>query len=528
MAVSRVATVRNRSAPAADHRCMSAIVSVRSAGLHGITALPITVEAHLGNGLPAFHVVGLTDRAIQEARERVRVALAAVGRSLPARRITVNLAPAEMPKEGTAYDLPVALAVLEADGADLGLAGIAAVGELGLDATLRPVIGVLPMARALRAAGIGVLIVPAANAAEARLVAGLRVVGLPDLGSCLCWLQGDRTGDGYPGCADPVAADDGGAGDLAHIRGQPMARRAVEIAAAGGHNLLMLGPPGSGKTLLARCTAGLLPDLSGDEAIDVASLYSLRGAFRDRPLGSLRPPFRAPHHSISRAGLVGGGTGVASPGELSLAHHGVLFLDELCEFSRAHLEALRQPLEERRVTIGRSRGAVTLPTDFMLVAAANPCPCGFLNDPRRRCRCDDHAVDLYRGRLSGPLRDRIDIHVEVPRPELASLTDPAPEEASAAVRARVAAARSLQRQRNAGLLNAALPSADVVERCLPSRPALHVLVRAGNARALSGRGFHRVLRVARTIADLDGAATVADDHVLEALAQRHDSEPVAS
>jgi magnesium chelatase family protein len=474
------------------------------------------VEVDVSNGLPGVTIVGLTDRAIQEARERVKPAIRNAGYTFPQRRVTVNLAPAELHKEGSGFDLAIAVAILRAEDQSLLLDGIGFIGELALDATVRPVTGVLPMARCLVAAGIKRLVVAVDNAPEAALADGLEVLGAPSLQACIEYLRGERplvraVRDASPAPGEPEL-------DLGAVRGQGQAKRALEIAAAGGHNLLMTGPPGAGKTMLARTFPSLLPDLQADAALEVAALYSLRGTLRERPPTTLRPPFRSPHHSISRAGLVGGGTGLAQPGEISLAHRGVLFMDELCEFSRQHLEALRQPLEEHTVTVVRARAAVTYPADFMLVAASNPCPCGHLGDARG-CSCEPRQLNAYQARLSGPIKDRIDLVVSVPRQEYRDIFDGVDEESSAAVRLRVEAARARQHLRP-GSGNGALTGREILAAARSTASARRLLALSGERLHLSARAFFRVLRVARTIADLAGDDRVGEDALAEALHYR--------
>ncbi|HSS61915.1 MAG TPA: YifB family Mg chelatase-like AAA ATPase [Candidatus Limnocylindrales bacterium] len=494
--------------------------TVDSCVLAGLDVRPVHVEADIGRGgAGTFSLVGLATMTVKEARERVRSAIRNSGLEFPRTRLTVNLAPAEMRKEGTALDLPIAVAIQLASAAKPAPAGSAFLGELALDGSLRHVDGILVAARGLRQLGYEMVFVPEVDAAEATLVDGLEVIPCASLSALVLHLLG---GDPIPpaqrgqGIAPPSACVEH---DLAEIHGQEEAKRALEVAAAGGHHLLLSGPPGAGKTMLARCLPGVLPPLELAEALEVAQVRSLLGELpRAGPLDWARP-FRAPHHGVSMAGLIGGGSGLALPGEISRAHHGVLFLDELAEFQTPVLQALRQPLEAGRVTITRSGGSVAYPARFTLVAATNPCPCGWAGDGLRGCRCTPAAVDTYQRRLSGPLLDRIDLQVTVRRVPLESLASEPRGESSAMVRDRVMAARAKQLARQ-GSLNAQLRPARLRQLAGLSTPSRRTLERWGAQRGLTARGFHRAWRVARTAADLDASEQIEEHHVLEALGFR--------
>ena len=474
----------------------------------------------MGRGLPSLLFTGLPGAGIQDARERVRPAVENRGLEWPLRRVTVNLSPADLRKDGPGFDLPIAVAVLAATGQIRRerLPRYALAGELSLRGTLVPTPGILAVAAAAARAEMAGVIVPRDNAAEAALVEGLHVVGAPSLSEVAAFLKGAWE-PGPPPLA-PEPASQGSEVDFSEIRGQAEARRALEIAAAGGHNVLMVGPPGAGKTMLARRLPTILPALGRDEALEVTRLHSVAGLLRPGQGMVGTRPFRSPHHTVSPAGLLGGGTGAIRPGEVSLAHHGVLFMDEVTEFRRDALEGLRQPMEDGRVVVVRASGAVDFPARFTLVAAANPCPCGFEGDARRMCRCSPHRLDAYRQRLSGPLLDRIDIRLRVPRLSRSELFDAQPAEGSEAIRDRVGLARDRQRRRLEGqgiLCNAHMPGAVAREAARLTMEGERILARAVERYALSGRAFDRILKVGRTVADLEGADRVSDEQVLEAL-----------
>lgn len=500
------------------------LAKVISCAIIGLEGAIVEVETDISPGLPSFTVVGLPDTAVQEARERVRSAIRNSGCTFPMRRIVVNLAPADLKKAGPAYDLPIALGILlssEQVFADVSKTLI--LGELSLDGSLRHTNGVLPMVAIGMEQGYSTVIVPEVNAREASLVEGARIIAVNSLPQLVSCLRGEIEEPVYqPEETQEYELPISNATDLAYIKGQEHVKRALEVAAAGAHNTVMMGPPGSGKTLLARTLPSIFPPMTNEESLEVTKIYSVSGLLpSDTPLIRQRP-FRSPHHTISNAGLVGGGH-LPKPGEISLSHRGILFLDELPEFGHALLETLRQPLEDKVVTISRAQGSVSFPANFMLVGAMNPCPCGYFGDPFRQCTCPPSVVSRYQRRISGPFIDRVDIFVEVPHIEYEKLSDNRLGEESVKVQERIIAASEIQRQRFNGTKltsNSEMTPAEVREFCQVEDAAQSLLKSAMKQLYLSARAFHRILKLARTIADLENADIIKAHHVAEAIQYR--------